>query len=80
MLISRGCELNTTDSNGDSLLHLCARSSLENACLFLVNKNAETNSLNGQVKKINTKYRKAPIIRPGPKKACMQFKTFFMLR
>jgi ankyrin repeat protein len=51
LLISRGCELNTTDSNGDSLLHLCARSSLENACIFLVNKEAETNSLNDQVSK-----------------------------
>lgn len=46
MLIAKGSEINTTDSNGDSLLHLCARKGLENAAMFLVRKQAKINLLN----------------------------------
>lgn len=46
MLIEKGCELDTTDSSGDSLLHLCARKELEHAAIFLVNKNAKIDLLN----------------------------------
>lgn len=48
MLIAKGCEINTSDSSGDSLLHLCARKSLENAALFLVRKQAKINLLNDE--------------------------------
>lgn len=46
MLIEKGCELDTSDSNGDTLLHLCARKELEQAAIFLVNKNAKIDLLN----------------------------------
>ena len=49
LLISKGCEMDTTDSNGDSLLHLCARRQLEKAAIYLVNKNAKINLVNGDV-------------------------------
>jgi ankyrin repeat protein len=49
LLIQQGCEINTIDSNGDSLLHLCARKCLENAALFLVNKQANINNQNTEV-------------------------------
>jgi len=49
LLISKGCEINTIDSNGDSILHLCARANLESAALFLVNKGAKINILNHEV-------------------------------
>lgn len=46
MLIDKNCEINTTDSTGDSILHLCARQSFEKAAMFLVNKKAKINMLN----------------------------------
>lgn len=46
LLISKNCELNSTDSNGDTLLHLCARQCLEKSAIFLVNKGAKINVLN----------------------------------
>lgn len=46
LLISKGSEINITDSIGDSLLHLCARKNLENAAIFLVNRQAKINLLN----------------------------------
>lgn len=52
LLIQRGCEINTIDSNGDSLLHLCARKALERAALFLVNRQAKVNMLNGQFESV----------------------------
>lgn len=52
MLIEKGCEINTTDSNGDSLLHLCARKELEHAAIFLVNKQAKINLLNNDYESV----------------------------
>ena len=49
MLLAKGCEIDTTDSNGDSLLHLCARKQLEKAAIYLVNKNAKINLVNQDV-------------------------------
>ncbi len=46
LLIGRNCEVNTTDSSGDSILHLCARQQLEKAAVFLVEKKAKINVLN----------------------------------
>ncbi len=48
LLIARSCEINTTDAaSGDSLLHLCARQELERAGVFLVERGAKINVLNG---------------------------------
>lgn len=52
MLIEKGCEINTTDSNGDTLLHLCARRELEHAAIFLVNKKARINLLNNDCESV----------------------------
>lgn len=52
LLIAKGCELNVTDSNGDSLLHACARKGLEKAAIFLVNKQAKINLLNGECESV----------------------------
>lgn len=48
LLISKNCEINSTDSNGDTLLHLCARQCLEKAAIFLVDKKAKINVLNNE--------------------------------
>ena len=48
MLIAKGCELNTVDASGESLLHVCARTKLEHASIFLVNKQANINMLNDE--------------------------------
>ncbi|CAF0854297.1 unnamed protein product [Brachionus calyciflorus] len=52
MLIDKGCEIDTTDSNGDTLLHLCARKELEHAAIFLVNKKAKLNLLNNDYESV----------------------------
>ncbi len=52
LLIAKGCETNTVDSNGDSLLHLCAKKNLEKAAIFLVKKNSKINALNNDCESV----------------------------
>lgn len=46
LLMAKGCEINTSFANSDSMLHLCAKNRLEKAAMFLVSKGAEINQLN----------------------------------
>jgi hypothetical protein len=55
LIISKGSNINAIADakNGDTLLNVCARKNYENSAVFLVDKNAEINTLNNFVCLLN---------------------------